>query len=287
MAKNFSRKLWTVKEENLLRSMYIDRGMGCVEIAPNFKRSPTSVRIKTKRMRLRHSKEQTKCLKSRLRSGENNPMFGKDGPNKGLTKQNSERIRIAGKKISKIRKEMFANGTLKPMIGEKNPAFGKNSWNHGLTKETSKKIRTASEKGSNTKRKQWRQLSEEKKERHRIMWASQALKSNHLRSAKEIIIENILNEIGVSFQPSYQIGRFIIDFWIPNKNVCVECYGDYWHCNPHIYNKANKYQQKNVERDIKKLEMLRSKNYRMLILWEYDIVHNLDRVRKILVDKLK
>lgn len=287
MAKNFSRKLWTTEEENRLRSMYVDCGMGTLEIAPRFERSLTSVCIKIKRMGLRHNKRQTSCLKSRLTVGKLNPMFGKIGPNKGLTKQNSERIRIAGNKISKIRNEMFANGILKPMVGEKNPAFGKKSWNNGLTKETSKIICIAAKKVSKTKRKQWRQLSEEEKERRRVAWASQVLKSNHLRSAKEIIVENILNEIGISFKSPYQMGRFILDFWIPNKNVCVECYGDYWHCNPHIYNKANKYQQKNIERDVKKSEMLRSKNYEMVILWEYDIIHHLDKIRNLLIDKLK
>lgn len=287
MARNFSRKLWTIEEEQLLKSMYINQGMGWVEIAPILMRSVTSVHIKTKRMGLQHNKDQTRSLKSRLTLGEKNPMFGRNGPNKGLTKQNSERIRIASKKISKTRKEMFANGTLKPMIGEKNPAFGKKPWSYGLTKETSKKIRISAKKTSNTQRKQWKRLSEEKKEHRRVVWASQVLKKKHLRSSKEIIVENILNEIGVYFKPSYQISRFIFDFWIPNKNVCVECYGDYWHCNPHIYDKANKYQQENIDRDIKKLELLHSKSYEILILWEYDIVHHLDKVRNILIDKFK
>jgi len=29
--------------------------------------------------------------------------------------------------------------------------------------------------------------------------------------------------------------RVVVDFYCPDKKVVIECYGDYWHCNPKIY----------------------------------------------------
>jgi len=43
---------------------------------------------------------------------------------KGRTKENCESLAKAGKTLSRVRKEMFKNGKLKPLCGKNNPMFG-------------------------------------------------------------------------------------------------------------------------------------------------------------------
>ena len=83
------------------------------------------------------------------------------------------------------------------------------------------------------------------------------------------------------------MNRFILDFWIPSCNLCLECNGDYWHGNPKIYVQPDKYQKKNIDRDQRKAEMLARQGFNIVTLWESDINNNILLVERIIVDKLK
>jgi len=85
----------------------------------------------------------------------------------------------------------------------------------------------------------------------------------------------------------------MIDFYLPIKNIIIEVYGDYWHCNPKFYH-AN-YYHKNLNmiaeqiwiKDQKKNEKCLNLGYKVVLLWENDIVKNTEVCLSKLVNILK
>lgn len=65
-----------------------------------------------------------------------------------------------------------------------------------------------------------------------------------------------------------------VDIYIPSKKLIIECFGDYWHCNPKKYDET--YYNKSVhllakeiwERDIKRINLFKEKGYTVEIRWE-------------------
>lgn len=65
------------------------------------------------------------------------------------------------------------------------------------------------------------------------------------------------------------------DIFIPSRNLIIECYGDYWHCNPRKY--KSDFFQKNVgllaadiwERD-KRRETAIQESHKLVTIWEMD-----------------
>jgi len=282
---------WSLSDIQKLKDMYIIQGLSLKEIYPVFlNRTKDGIKLKIKKLKLRHTKEQTKDIKSRLNKGQMNAMFGKKGPNKGLTKNNSERIKIAGQKISLEKKNGFKTGKYKKLYGTENPMHGCVAWSKGLTKLTNNKLLEASKKQSITMKALWRNLSEEEKEKKSIFLASlfkHHKKGKKHRTSIEIIVQSILEKLKVNFEPSQPIGRFFADFYIPDYNSVIECFGDYWHCNPLIYKTTDKYQSKNLERDLRKITYLKNKNIPLLILWERDIKNQSYDIQSVINNFLK
>lgn len=75
------RKMWLDKEINLIKELYLEKGLSANELHPifneNFNRSKTGIKLKISKLKLRHTKQQIFEIKSRLNCGENNIMFGK------------------------------------------------------------------------------------------------------------------------------------------------------------------------------------------------------------------
>jgi G:T-mismatch repair DNA endonuclease (very short patch repair protein) len=72
---------------------------------------------------------------------------------------------------------------------------------------------------------------------------------------------------------------------ICNDNIIIEVYGDYWHANPNKYNKNDiiKFPNNKIckvsdlwEKDKNRIEILQDDNHVCLVVWEYDIHHDLD-----------
>lgn len=51
-------------------------------------------------------------------------------------------------------------------------------------------------------------------------------------SSIEALIREELERRGVPFEPQAQIGRFCVDFVLPQSQSVIECDGDYWHSQP-------------------------------------------------------
>lgn len=91
-------------------------------------------------------------------------------------------------------------------------------------------------------------------------------------------IESFLQELNFEYIKEYKIGKYIVDFLIKDK--IIEVFGDYWHCNPKIFPQPiTSAQKKTIERYEKRNKTL-SKDYKIIYIWEYDIIHGPDLVKK-------
>ena len=112
----------------------------------------------------------------------------------------------------------------------------------------------------------------------------------------ETKVATILNSLNVPFEQQVTIDRYTVDFLIDKKYI-VECYGDFWHCNPHQYTSSyfNRGKKKTAEeiweRDMKRKEQFEKMGYKFLCLWESYIRDNpkivRSKIKKIGVDKRK
>ncbi len=97
-------------------------------------------------------------------------------------------------------------------------------------------------------------------------------------------VEKILQSMDVQYTPQASIDKYTVDFLV-NEKYIVECYGDYWHCNPHQYtssyfNKGKKRTAEEIwERDQKRKEYFETLGYKFLCLWENEINNNPKIVR--------
>lgn len=128
--------------------------------------------------------------------------------------------------------------------------------------------------------KYWATVSPEQKYHHlqKFITAGQLHNKRSTKTKIENIVATWLDQTGVLYTRNHQVGRYNVDFLI--GNLIVECYGDFWHCNPIIW-QADSYNrslhltaQQKWERDARRLAVLQQRGYNTLVVWEYDIYNN-------------
>lgn len=89
------------------------------------------------------------------------------------------------------------------------------------------------------------------------------------------------------------LGKYVVDIFVPSKNLIIEIYGDYWHCNP-IYWKPNEYNktlhmtaQEKWQKDKDRIENLQSQGYTTIVLWENEIKNNNFNIKDVLDESYK
>ena len=283
------RTFWSEEEMNDLRKYYLEMGLSISEFYNDFvlkypNRTTVGIEVKLGKMKLKHTKEQISELKSRLNSREKNGMYGKVGPNRGLTKQNSERMNIASKKLSETRKQMYENGLL-DVSGEKNGMYGKESWCKGQTKYTSEILRKSGRKLSLYKKEYWKTLSLEQKN---VIIGNLTLAANKAKKDTriEIIIKNTLEKMDINFIKNHKCNKYVFDFYLTDYNFVIECQGDYWHGNIEYFKKLNEIQLNNIKRDKNKIKYLKENEINSLFLWENEIYKNINKLDKIILEKI-
>jgi len=100
----------------------------------------------------------------------------------------------------------------------------------------------------------------------------------------------ILDILDIKYQHLFYIKpiKAFYDFYIPEYNLLIEIDGDFWHCNPTKFPKAEYIsQQKNILRDQIKNEWAQENGYKLLRFWEDDINNNIKQVKQILLENLK
>lgn len=70
------------------------------------------------------------------------------------------------------------------------------------------------------------------------------------------------------------ISTFNVDVFVPTKNMIIEYFGDFWHCNPEKWN-ADDYNKRlhltaseKWDYDERRLKILRSMGYNVFVIWE-------------------
>lgn len=97
-------------------------------------------------------------------------------------------------------------------------------------------------------------------------------------------MKQILQELKLDYKFQFYLyddnrARFNFDFFIKNKNLIIECDGDYWHSNPKIYKTLNSTQLKIKQRDLLKENLLKNKNIKLLRFWESEF-NNIDLIKQ-------
>lgn len=96
-----------------------------------------------------------------------------------------------------------------------------------------------------------------------------------------LIISEYLKSVNIQHMNEYIISPFAADIKLNDYNIILEIMGSYWHadCRRYNLNKLNESQQQNIRRDKRKHDFLLKNNYRVLYLWEYDVIQDLDKCK--------
>ena len=96
------------------------------------------------------------------------------------------------------------------------------------------------------------------------------------RTKIEAALAKILDKLEIPYKQNVPLNRYCVDFLV-NESLIVECYGDFWHCNPKFYdaeyyNKALKCQaQDKWSKDANRRHILEEMGYRFIVVWETDL----------------
>lgn len=127
--------------------------------------------------------------------------------------------------------------------------------------------------------------TEEYKEKSRLR-AVEILKNNipTTQTKPQIIINNLLEELGISYTNEKSIKYFSLDNYLDDYDLAIEVMGDFWHTNPIIYSEVTReIQKKRIPKDKSKHTYVKNKyNYEILYLWENDIYNNLDVCKELI-----
>lgn len=101
----------------------------------------------------------------------------------------------------------------------------------------------------------------------------------------ETKVYNILKSLGVSFKVQTSVDRYNVDFLVEDKYI-IECFGDFWHCNPQKYkpdffNRGKKKTAEEIwQRDNCRKNTFEQLGYKFLNLWESELGGSCKSARK-------
>lgn len=137
-------------------------------------------------------------------------------------------------------------GPCRSLQGTANPFFGKKHDEQtrarmsvsakGRDPGTRYKLQPTSEALSEGRRRYWERIPKEERA-FRLATFIEAGQRHNRRSARTAIEERVaslLTGLELKFVRNVQIGRYNVDFLVGETTI-VECYGDYWHCNPSMF----------------------------------------------------
>jgi len=113
---------------------------------------------------------------------------------------------------------------------------------------------------------QWKQRQSEA---HKRNWQKPEYVAKVLNSLKmypsslEVLVEDALNKLCIKYEPQKVIDRAIIDFYLPEYNICLEVDGFYWHSKP-----------ERISKDRRRDYWLKSQGYPTVRLTEASIKEN-------------
>ena len=114
-------------------------------------------------------------------------------------------------------------------------------------------------------------------------------KFSKTNSLPQQIVDNTLNELGITFIREYPIKRYSIDNYLPDNNLMIEVMGDFWHYNPTRYeqNSSDKQSEKYIADKEKHDYVFETFGVQILYLWEYDIEHDLEKCKRMILEYIE
>lgn len=95
---------------------------------------------------------------------------------------------------------------------------------------------------------------------------------------------DVLKKLKVRVTTQAKIDKYSVDFLVNDKYI-IECYGDFWHCNPQKYapdyfNKGKKKTAREIwNRDKERRAYFETLGYKFIHLWESDINIGAKKIR--------
>jgi very-short-patch-repair endonuclease len=155
-----------------------------------------------------------------------------------------------------------------------------------FTEESKEKI-SSSNKGKN-KGKTWEEiLGKEQAEIRRTQNSEYMAKTNEilLKERRSNLEEQVLNKLEeFGFKNNIRVGKYTADFFNDTNNKIIEIHGDYWHCNPSLYNSdffnksINMTSKEKWEYDINRNKYLENKGYEVYVIWEKQLQGFIEKI---------
>lgn len=103
-------------------------------------------------------------------------------------------------------------------------------------------------------------------------WIRRQLGGIRKETIPERIVKDFLESNKIDFQNEWNLGKYYFDIRI--DNVLIEVNGDFWHCNPSVYDEpVHKIQKDNLINDARKLQYAQQCGFRVIYVWEFDLNH--------------
>lgn len=96
---------------------------------------------------------------------------------------------------------------------------------------------------------------------------------------------NILDDIGINYEIEKLYGKYSIDIYLVDYDLCIEIMGKYWHLDNRLYEEKTKYKTQSgiVEKDARKKKYIESWGTKILYLWEIGISANEELCKNLLL----
>ena len=104
-------------------------------------------------------------------------------------------------------------------------------------------------------------------------------KNKQTRTKIESRVAQFLTDLGLKYKHNHKLDKYSVDFLVESKYI-IECYGDFWHCNPtkyepEFYNRGLKcLASDRWSKDEFRKKELESMGFTFLALWENEINNN-------------
>lgn len=109
------------------------------------------------------------------------------------------------------------------------------------------------------------------------------------RSKIEELVEKWLLDAGIDVRAQHQISRIHVDLAVFGKeySLALEVQGCYWHCCRKCYSgKITSKQLKKRQKDAKRFLFLHRAGWKVIPIWEHDILSYPEETRKQLIDQI-
>jgi G:T-mismatch repair DNA endonuclease (very short patch repair protein) len=202
-----------------------------------------------------------------------------------LGQKNSEEH---NRKISEANK-----GTLPPNTGRKYTDEEKqriyanvygNTWSRGrkMPEHVKQMLLSPEVRAKNiaTHKEKFAALSPEEQGKRLEAWVRAGRKNRD--TAIELFVASQLDTMEATYEKQKRIGRYFVDFFLPEQNLVIECNGCFWHCCE-ACGFSEEYNPGKREYDRKRIDALEAKGYTVCILWEHDLEPYIEDVGKVVV----